>query len=67
MIWGKTNKQKELPKLKHWFAWYPVELKDGHWVWLEWLCKKEVLYGCPKWEYSLSTDRMFQVFGNFIH
>jgi len=40
MIWGKTNVERqrlEREKNAHWFAWFPVELKDGRWAWLEYL------------------------------
>lgn len=40
MIWGKTNKQREEELLKIGdekvsFAYWPYQLEDGRWVWLE--------------------------------
>lgn len=40
MIWGKTTierKKKQQAKEKKWFAWYPIHLVDGRWVWLEYV------------------------------
>lgn len=46
MIFGKTCKQKQdeeqayLLSIKDgikWFAWYPVQLNDDSWAWLEWV------------------------------
>jgi len=39
MIWGMTNKQKgeTIYSQKKWFAWRPVKLKDGQWVWWEYV------------------------------
>lgn len=37
MIWGKfTKEEKEgSGSLCQWFAWHPVRLRDGRWVWWE--------------------------------
>jgi len=35
MIWGKTYKEQKIHRQTKWFAWYPVQLKDGRWCWLE--------------------------------
>jgi len=44
MIFGKTTEQmeaevqeylRELQKGYIWFAWYPVQLDNGRWIWLE--------------------------------
>lgn len=36
MIWGKTiEKQLWMYRRHKWFAWYPVKLNDGRWVWWE--------------------------------
>jgi hypothetical protein len=39
-----------------WFAWYPVRLKNGKYIWLEWIFKKYI-YNINDtfinyWEYS---------------
>ena len=43
MIWGKTTSEKiaEIYSVSKWFAWYPIQLKDGRWIWWEyvWLHK----------------------------
>lgn len=53
MIIGKTWKQKQdedqayLMSIKDgikWFAWYPVQLNDGNWAWLEWVKKDYFVY-----------------------
>lgn len=47
MIWGKTDEeQKNIEKAKdaRWFAWHPVKLKNGRWVWLERVAR--TLWGC---------------------
>ena len=33
MIWGTSDADKE--KWFSWFAWYPVQLLDGRWAWLQ--------------------------------
>ncbi len=41
MIFGKTYTQRKRSS-GFWFAWYPVKLKDGRWVWwqqVERICK----------------------------
>ncbi|KKL95033.1 hypothetical protein LCGC14_1858700 [marine sediment metagenome] len=38
MIWGLTHNKRRLKNaLKDlwWFAWYPVRLANGQWIWLE--------------------------------
>lgn len=46
MIFGKTWQQKQEEEQAYlrsiqdgvkWFAWYPVRLENGSWVWLEWV------------------------------
>lgn len=50
MRFGKTNieiyekyEKRRLTKSGKWFAWYPVQLKDGRTVWLEYV------YRMHKW------------------
>ena len=35
MRWGPKEKKKK-PTYKLWFAWYPVMLYEGRWMWWEW-------------------------------
>ena len=38
MILGKTYLDKRnIKKYKNdvWFAWYPIQLEDGRWIWLQ--------------------------------
>ena len=47
MIWGKTDKEKDDIQAKkdaHWFAWHPVKLEDGRWVWLEYMARRYYCY-----------------------
>lgn len=43
MIWGRTYKQakedkeSKWPEGKNWYAWRPVLLEDGRWIWREWV------------------------------
>jgi hypothetical protein len=40
MIWGKTFKQQEREqenKDMSWFAWYPIQLTNGRWLWWEYV------------------------------
>lgn len=51
MIWGKTHKELEeqlLLKDMRWFAWHPVRLRDGRWVWLERLNRYYNTRGNPR-------------------
>lgn len=46
MIWGETTKQKLERKswvygLHAWFAWYPVKLDNGRWIWLQWIWQQK--------------------------
>ena len=37
MRWGKgIVEPKSIEKHKLWFAWYPVRLYEGRWMWWEW-------------------------------
>jgi len=38
MIFGKTDEQKFVAH--KWFAWHPVRLENGKWIWLEYVTKK---------------------------
>lgn len=36
MIFGRTYSNKKSMKIHKndiWFAWYPIQLEDGRWVW----------------------------------
>ena len=41
MIWGKTYKQNrhdiesQWTEGKNWYAWHPVQIEDGRWIWRE--------------------------------
>lgn len=38
MIFGKTTTEKQAKfRSGIWFAWRPVQLKDGRWCWLQWV------------------------------
>lgn len=39
MIWGMTNSEKytTIYSVGQRFAWYPVRLTDGQWVWWEYV------------------------------
>jgi hypothetical protein len=39
MIWGKTKAELRIPKESVWFAWYPVQLKNGKYCWLQYIKK----------------------------
>jgi len=42
MIWGKTTEEQLWEYRKHkWFAWYPVALDNGQWVWWEWIWRQK--------------------------
>lgn len=51
MIWGKTTEEQLKVYHKHkWFAWYPVTLDDGRWVWWEWIWERlESHRGSDSW------------------
>lgn len=36
MRWGPPKEKKKKATYKLWFAWYPVELYSGRWMWWEW-------------------------------
>ncbi len=37
MIWGETYKQRSsrMHRQTKYFAWWPVQLDDGRWAWIE--------------------------------
>lgn len=42
MIWGQTAQEKLWAyKLHAWFAWRPVKLDNGRWVWLQWIWQQK--------------------------
>lgn len=46
MIWGKTKTEKLkqklwVYKLHAWFAWRPVKLDNGRWIWLQWIWQQK--------------------------
>lgn len=41
MKW-KTNKG-QWDDWKNWFAWYPIEIKDDEWIWLQWIQWREYI------------------------
>lgn len=53
MIFGKTSiekeeiKQAKLRERSKWrkkFAWYPMQLNSGEWIWLEYVVIREIIY-----------------------
>jgi hypothetical protein len=45
-----------LDEAEDWFAWHPVRLASGKWVWLEWVFRHRTLGGYPDfidgpWDY----------------
>ncbi len=43
MIWGKTNEQQNQKRTEDWhfwFAWRPVIIDTGQFIWLETVCRK---------------------------
>ncbi len=46
MIWGRTyakskyDEESKWPEGKNWYAWYPVILSDGRWIWREWIWRE---------------------------
>ena len=51
MIWGKTTKEKltQYYSVGKWFAWRPVQLEDGRWVWWEYVW-------CHSWRKKYNGD-----------
>lgn len=47
--WEDKTDQQNKPKL--WFAWYPVRLQDGSWLWFELTITKRVYEGEPYYQY----------------
>jgi hypothetical protein len=47
MRWGPPKEKKKKPKYQLWFAWYPVRLYKGRWMWWEWCIRTQFdwLYG----------------------
>jgi len=44
MIWGKKHEDKYDPFEPHeWFAWRPVQLMDGRWIWWERIMRHKYL------------------------
>lgn len=41
MIWGKTTSEKLITiySVNQWFVWRPVQLKNGRWIWWEYVWK----------------------------
>ena len=35
MIWGTKRKLENMGSICIWFAWHPVRLRDGRWIWWE--------------------------------
>ena len=55
MIWGETTEQKLwVYKLHAWFAWHPVKLNNGRWVWLQWIWRqKNTTRGGDSWDTAI--------------
>ena len=64
MIWGKTFKQKRIERIAvnaRWFAWKPVQLNDGRWIW--WTRLQRVYrdnWGGPWYDYFVNTKETSQ-------
>lgn len=43
MRWGPPKEKKKKPTYKLWFAWYPVLLYEGRWMWWEWCIRSRDL------------------------
>ena len=48
MIWGNTKQHNidehdRIAKWHKWFAWYPVTLEDGRFVWWQWVNKRTAI------------------------
>ena len=54
MRWGSPKPKKKKPKYKLWFAWYPVMLYEGRWMWWEWSIR-----GPYDWLYG---RRLYEIF-----
>lgn len=59
----RSEKNEVVRKLHRWFAWYPVHITDGHWVWLQFIYRQ----GFPlytenrrfagyEWKYRLTEE-----------
>jgi len=69
MHWGKTDAEKEKSKQKRleslhntWqpaFAWHPVKLDDGTWIWFEWYEYKYLIYQ-HYGRFYISTDLIYK-------
>lgn len=60
MKWGKSGQNNRT--WHAWFAWFPVPTRDGFWVWLEPVLRRD---GCseaasghvgPIWEYTITAS-----------
>ena len=56
MIWGETDEQRHARRYTwhRWFAWRPVRVNDGRWVWRETVARKRVdgINGMKWWAYE---------------
>jgi hypothetical protein len=52
MIYGR---KKRVPY--RWFAWRPVRIRDGRWVWRQWVARCDVgNWGGPGYHYDLLPE-----------
>lgn len=59
MIFGKSNeemnqKRDRYYKERKWFAWHPVRLVNGCWVWLEYVWKNYSSACGGGWRYDIN-------------
>ena len=57
MIWGKkTNEKLWMYRRHRWFAWRPVRLEDGRWIWLEVVIREKESHPFDRWRIN-TLDR----------
>lgn len=63
MIFGRTHEDRQCSNIYRdelWFAWRPVHLKDGRWIWLDYVWRKwecdELAPACCAYTYYMSQS-----------
>ena len=71
MIWGRTftkrkyDKESKWPEGKNWYAWRPVILEDGRWIWREWIWREyHSSWGDGWYDYYMDKEQMLKNKGN---
>lgn len=63
MRWrGETweqRRQRVMSDWHRWFAFFPIQMRDGSWVWLEYVWRLGVSSSYPRihWRYSASVHK----------